>query len=90
MTKRTRGNWCGVCQVTHPMSQARGAVPGECQSCDTLTTDIRLIPVTHEVERDAAMKRVIDLVLLCTPCVRRGVRVRIEEGKATVEKVRVA
>lgn len=64
------------------MSMARGAAPGVCQSCEVETTDIRLIPV--QIERDG--KPTIALVLACSPCLRRGLSVQVENGKATVLK----
>lgn len=83
---RIKGTYCEVCQETHPLSKARGAVPASCQSCDVLTTDIHLIPLQHEIDN----KPTIALVLLCSPCIRRGVKVQIENGMATVEKAKVA
>lgn len=64
------------------MSKARGAVPGQCQSCDVLTTDIRLIPLIPTLGPKA-----IQLLLICTPCARHGVRAKVEDdGTVTVEK----
>lgn len=82
-TKKKRGTWCEACQETHPLSRSKYAAPGQCQSCDVLTTDIRLIPIVYVREG----KDAINLVLLCTPCVRNGVKVTVEkDGGVTVEK----